>query len=236
MATTNPAAQTAGALGKAFGDLSIPGVLGWMFISALTTLVAAIGLWYLLDWLLLGYEFFNWGWVNWLLDFFGGIAIFFLVLLLMPTLLVLITTMFLDYVVSAVEKRHYPHLPAAREMSYAEIIGYGLKFTGLIIVVNLIALPFYLLLPVLNIPLAWTINGYLVGREFFELVALRRMDQRRMREERRANGGRIFSGGFILAMLMTVPILNLIMPVIAACYFTHIFHALPIDYPGKRRA
>ena len=83
---------------------------------------------------------------------------------------------------------------------------------------------------------AWIINGYLVGREFFELIAFRRMDQAAMREARRAHGGKIFSGGFLLAMMMSVPLLNLVMPVVSAAYFTHFFHGLPLEYRGKRRA
>ena len=45
-------------------------------------------------------------------------------------------------------------------------------------------------------------------------------------EKAKANGGRVFRSGFVIAMLMTVPILNLIMPVVAAAYMTHVYHAL----------
>ena len=101
-----------------------------------------------------------------------------------------------------------------------------LRFTGLLLLLNLLVLPLYLLLPGLNFPISWTLNGYLAGREYFDLVAMRRLGKEDRDALRRAHGGRIFRSGFAIALLMTVPVLNLVMPVVAAAYMTHVFHGI----------
>ncbi len=225
-ASSNGLAGQAGALATAFGDLGIPKVLLAAFLSLVTTIIALYLFWFGMVWLLTDLELFNWGWLNWLLDAFTSIALFFVVLLTFPTILLLVSTLFLEMVVKAVEARHYPDLPPARTMPIGELVFYVIKFTLFVLVLNLIALPFYLALPFLNFVLSWLIHGFIASREYYELVALRRNMATEMRALRRANSGRIFSSGFIIAMLMTVPFLNLLMPIIGAAYMTHVYHSL----------
>jgi CysZ protein len=225
---------SAGALAKGFAALGNPAVLWVILVSLALTLLALAGLWKLMDWLLTGFEFFKWGWANWLVDNFTGVVNFFMVLLTFPAVLLIVTSMFLVYVVKAVEKRHYPDLPPARETTVLQDLAYMVKFTALIIVVNLVALPFYLLLPGINFLISWTLNGYITGREYYDLVAMRRMGDADRTAVRKRNGGKIFGAGFVMAILMTVPFLNLLMPVVSAAYMTHVFHALwkPGDTPA----
>lgn len=223
---SNEAVHTAGSLARAFGALLNPRI-GWVvLVSILLTVAALAALWTVVAWLLTGFEIFRWGWANWIVDTFTGLAIFFAVLLVAPAVLLMITGLFLSYVVAAVERRHYPHLPAARDVPLREDIAGVLRFTGLLLLLNLLVLPLYLLLPGINFAISWTLNGYLAGREYYDLVALRRLDEAERVALRRANGGRIFRAGFVIAMLMTVPVLNLVMPVVAAAYMTHRFHAI----------
>ncbi len=233
MSAISQTRTAAGALGKGFAALGNPSVLWVIFVSLVLTLLGLVGLWKLMDWLLTGYSFFTWGWANWLLDNFTGIVLFFVVLLMFPAVLLIVTSMFLVYVVKAVEKQHYPHLPPPRDVPISEDLVYILKFTGLIIAVNLLVLPLYLLLPGINFLISWTINGYITGREYYDIVAMRRMGDRDRQAVRKRNGGKIFSAGFVMAILMTVPFLNLLMPVVSAAYMTHVFHALwkPEDTP-----
>src|SRR3546814_2292255 len=83
---------------------------------------------------------------------------------------------------------------------------------------NLLALPLYLLLlflPPLNIVLFYMLNGYLISREYYELVALRRMTPDASRRLRRAHRGRLMTAGFVLVFVMTIPIVNLVTPLLA---------------------
>lgn len=223
---SNEAVHSAGSLTRAFGALLNPRISWLVLVSILLTVAALAILWTAMDWLLTGFEIFRWGWANWIVDTFTRLAIFFAVLLIAPAVLLMITGLFLSYVIAAVERRHYPHLPAARDIPIAEDIVSVLRFTGLLLLLNLLVLPLYLLLPGLNFPISWTLNGYLAGREYFDLVAMRRLEKEDRDALRRAYGGRIFRSGFVIALLMTVPVLNLVMPVVAAAYMTHVFHGI----------
>ena len=211
------------ALSKAFAQLGDPKVNWVVGLSFVLAVVVLIALWFVLRWLIVGLELFNWGWVNWIIDWLGVVAITGVTLLFFPAVVTMISGMFLEYVVRGVERRHYPDLPAPRNQSYSEIILYLIKFTGLLVLLNLVALPFYFI-PVVGVVISWCLNGYLLGREYFELVAQRRLDSAAMREMRRAYPGRIFTAGFVVAVLMTIPLVNLLMPVVATAFFTHIYH------------
>lgn len=219
--------QSAGALARGFQALSYPKCLGIMLLSAFLTLLLAVGLWYLLHWALFDWRFFNWGWVNWLLRNFGAVALFFLMLLLFPALLAIVVSCFFDAIINEVERRNYPDLPPKRVQPPGELIAYIVKFTLLILAMNIAVLPLYLLLPGINFLIAWVANGYIFGREYYEAVAMRRLDPRAMHALRHEGGGRVFRAGFLLAMLKTVPFLNLVMPVVGCAYLTHMFHAMP---------
>jgi uncharacterized protein involved in cysteine biosynthesis len=224
------AAQSGGALARGFGDIFLPKNLLVLLVSAALSLAFAILLWYLLRAWLIDPKF-GWGWLNWLLRQGGRFALIVALLFLFPAIMNLVASCFVDIVVNAVEKARYPDLPKPRRQSVAELAGYIAKFTGLMIGINLLAMPIYLLLIVFTVtaPLAflfaWSVNGYLLGRSNYELVAQRRLTIPDMHEWRKTQiGGRVFRAGFVVAALSTVPFVNLVMPVWAACYFTHLFH------------
>ena len=221
------AAQTGGALARGFAALSYPKCLFVVFVSAALSVLLAIGLWYLLHWALFDWKFFNWAWVNWLLRQFGAVGLFFVLLILFPALMAIVISCFFDMIIDEVEKRNYPDLPPKRKQAPGELAGYIIKFTLLILIVNLAALPFYLLLPGVNFLIAWTANGFIFGREYYEAVAMRRLAPREMHALRHQTGGRTFRAGFLLAVLKTVPFLNLVIPVVGCAYLTYLFHAMP---------
>jgi CysZ protein len=98
------------------------------------------------------------------------------------------------------------------------------NFTGLFIAVNfalLLALP----LGPFIVPLYWAANGWLLGREYFNLVALRRLPADRARDLRRAHRGEIWLAGVLMAAPLSIPLLNLVIPVLGVATFTHCFTA-----------
>ena len=104
------------------------------------------------------------------------------------------------------------------------------KFALLVAGLNILFLPIYLLLflvPPLNIILYYLLNGYLVSREYYELVALRRLEPRPARQLRRRHRGRMLFAGVILVFFMTIPIINFVTPVLAAAFMVHIYQNLP---------
>lgn len=91
---------------------------------------------------------------------------------------------------------------------------------------NLGALVIYLLVPPLAPVIFWMVNGYLLGREYFTLVALRRLGRERAEALRRRHALRIWLLGTAMTVPLSLPLLNLIVPLIGVAVFTHQFHRL----------
>lgn len=133
---------------------------------------------------------------------------------------------FLDQIAEAVEDRHYPALPPARPVGIVESIIDALQFMGVVIVVNLLALVVYLIFAPISPLLFWAVNGVLLGREYAQMVALRRLDAAGARQFRRRNRIEIFAAGVLMAVPLTIPVVNLVVPILGAATFTHLFHRL----------
>jgi uncharacterized protein involved in cysteine biosynthesis len=71
----------------------------------------------------------------------------------------------------------------------------------------------------------YAVNGYLLGREYFELVALRRVDATEAEAMRSRFRGRMFLAGLVTAFLLTVPFVNLVAPIIGTAAMVHLFEA-----------
>ncbi len=137
------------------------------------------------------------------------------------------TGIFLDDVAQAVEDTHYPALGPARKTPIGEIISDTLRFLGVIVGANLIALLFYLFLTPFAPLIFWSLNGFLLGREYFQMVAIRRLPRAEADRMRKSNGGIIWLTGALMAIPLSIPIVNLLIPVLGAAAFTHLFHSLP---------
>lgn len=134
------------------------------------------------------------------------------------------TGIFLDDVAAAVEARHYPDATARPAAPILSAVADSLRFLAVIVVANLCALVLYLIFPPFAPLIFWGLNGFLLGREYFQLAALRHMAEPDARRLRRRHGGQIWLAGAIMAVPLTVPVLNLIVPVLGAAVFTHLFH------------
>lgn len=136
---------------------------------------------------------------------------------------------FLDEVADAVEARHYPHLPAARRQGWGEMIRGGLSFALVLLLANAAALVIYLLSTALAPFIFWIVNGFLLGREFMELVALRRMRPEDARSFRRRHLPSVWIMGAFLAFPLSIPILNLVAPLVGVAAFVHLYHRKAAD-------
>jgi uncharacterized protein involved in cysteine biosynthesis len=139
------------------------------------------------------------------------------------------TGLFLEDVVDAVEDRHFPGLPPGKTQAFGDAVLQSVNFLGLVIAANLAALFIY---PFVGpaIPLVfWSVNGFLLGREYFTMVAQRRMPREAVTAMRRRNRGRIWLAGTLMAAPLSIPLVNLLVPVLGAATFTHIFHRLAAE-------
>ena len=109
-----------------------------------------------------------------------------------------------------------------RKVGIRETIIDLLSFLSLFIVINLLALVFYPFLPFVF----WIVNGVLLGREYFHMVAIRHVGRKEAKALRRNHGLKISIAGTLLAMPLTLPLVNLVIPIFGAAMFTHLFHRL----------
>jgi len=176
----------------------------------------------LVSWLAGGIE------IAWLSDILTWGSVFLtlgLSVFLMVPVASAITSMFLDEVAQAVEDRHYPHLPAVARVPFGDALVDTLNFLGILVAANLFALILYVMMPPLAPFIFWGVNGFLLGREYFTLAAMRRLGREGARALRAEHAGTIWMAGVLMAIPLSVPLINLLIPIIGAATFTHIFHA-----------
>ena len=162
------------------------------------------------------------------LALFGGIAAAFVAWLLFPVLAAEVLYLFIDQVADSVEERHYPHLPKPTPASFWHYAIAGIRFALVMAFFNLLILPIALF-PIANViyPIFYFIlNGILLGREYFEIIAPRRMDFKAVRQMRRKHRIKLFVSGVVIALLFTIPLINLVAPIVATAFMVHIFHDL----------
>jgi uncharacterized protein involved in cysteine biosynthesis len=172
------------------------------------------------------------GQVTWIDDALS-IGSFFLMIGLSVFLMVPVasafTGIFLEEVSEAVEDRHYPGLPEVPRQSIVDIVVDSLSFLGVIIVANVIALVLYLVLNVAAPLIFWALNGFLLGREYFQMVAMRRLGREGAKAARKRHMPEIWLAGALMAIPLTIPVVNLLIPVLGAATFTHMFMRLEGD-------
>jgi uncharacterized protein involved in cysteine biosynthesis len=166
------------------------------------------------------------GWLSSLLSGFILISMIGMSMFLMVPVASLFTGLFLEQVADAVEVKHYPLLPPANKVNFSDALIDSVKFFGLLIVVNLLAVVIYLLSTLMAPIVFWIVNGILLGREYFQLVAMRRLGRKGANELRKKHRFTIWLAGFLMAVPLSLPLINLFIPVMGVAVFTHIFHKL----------
>lgn len=139
------------------------------------------------------------------------------------------TGFFLEDVAAAVEDRHYRHLPPASAVKLFDALIDGVNFFGVLVAVNALALALYPFAGPFVPVVFWAVNGYLLGREYFTLVAMRRLGRQQARALRRRHAGTIWAAGTLMAAPLSLPLVNLAIPVLGAATFTHLFHRLQAE-------
>lgn len=221
---------------KAVAQLTDPKMRRVLWLGVLGALAIFTVLWAAVWWLLANVDPASiWGlatimeWMGGLFDWLAGFALFgtlFVATFLMfPAVVTIVVGLFVDQVAEVVEQRHYPELGEPRKQPLLETLASTVKFAAIVVLLNVLVLPIYLILlliPGANLLLYYLLNGYLIGREFFELAAFRRMDQGEARRLRKTYRGKVMMAGVMLTFLMTIPVVNLLAPVLGAAFMVHV--------------
>jgi len=147
---------------------------------------------------------------------------------LFPAIAIGVISAFMDRIVAVVEARHYPAaLATARPLGWAQGAWLGARSSARVILYNLIASPFYLLLLVTGVGtilLFVAVNGVAFGRDLGEMVASRHGDRASRKAWLAATRGQRAAMGAIVTGVFLVPIVNLLAPVLGAAMATHLYH------------
>jgi CysZ protein len=214
-----------------------PKLRGVLWQSLLLSLVLQIALIALAWWGVISFATFKWQWLNDWIRWLAGSGVIVLGLLLFPASFGIVVSIFMEKIADIVESRHYPALGPARGIPIWTGIWTGVAFLLALLALNLAMLPFYLLalfVAGLGIVLFYAINGWLTARMYYEQVALRRKSPTDVKAWRRANAGVLWLTGIVIVFLGTIPVLNLLIPVVGTAAMVHVAQTLKAPpAPGR---
>ncbi|MEM7241421.1 MAG: EI24 domain-containing protein [Pseudomonadota bacterium] len=215
---------------KALGQIGDPQFLRIIGFGVLASGLLMVGAIWLLQVLLPEQISLPWiGDISWLVEWIANIAfwgmLFLSVFLMMPIASFMIGFM-LDPIAKAVEAKHYAELPQPAARPLLEQMSDATRFMIFLIAMNALALIIYFTSNLLAPIIFWVVNGILLGREYFQLVAMRHLGRAGATALRARYRFRIWFAGILMAIPLSIPVLNLIIPVLGVAIFTHMYHRL----------
>lgn len=202
--------------------------------ALLPTVLMSVGLTLLLfagfvvggEWLLGALPALGSVWVNRVLEWMLPVLAVFGLVLLGGPVAALFASLFLDGAAARIEARDYPADPPAPGVPFATGLKAGIALMLAVLGIDLVLLPFDLALPGLAELATLLANGWLLGREYFELVALRHVGREKAALYRRRYRGRVLAAGTVLALLTMIPLVNLIAPLFGTALMVHLFRQI----------
>ena len=161
----------------------------------------------------------------WIVSIAAGLGVVLGGIFLMPAITSLVASIFVDEAAEHVEREHYPADRPGVALPLGVALLEGGKTAALTILVYLVALPFVFLAGagflVFFIATAW-----LLGREYFELAAMRFRPPEEAKAMRKDNAATIFTAGLIIAAFVSIPIVNLATPLFGMAFMVHMHKKL----------
>lgn len=168
---------------------------------------------------------FGWHLPEWVVDTLGGIGASILAWFLFPALLPLIAGLFAERIAGIIETNDYPDSPPAIKSSFKTEFFHDLRFVVKALLLNLLCLPLYLI-PGINLLTYYSLNAYLLGREFFEIAARRRIPLAHVTALRQSHTVKIMMAGLMITLAANMPMINLVAPFFAIAVMVHLSHRL----------
>jgi CysZ protein len=171
-----------------------------------------------------------WQILAWILSIAMTLGIISGAVFVMPAVTAFAGSFFTDEIGEEVERTHYPAEPVGRALPLWRASYEGAKTALLALVVYLGALPF-LLVAGLGLVIMFLANSYLLGREYFLLAAMRFRPPDEAKALRRAERNRVFLAGMLIAMFVSIPIVNLATPLFGMAFMVHMHKRLSGSRP-----
>ena len=163
--------------------------------------------------------------IAWLLSIAAGLGIVVSSVMLMPAVTAVVASFFCDQIADEVERANYPADPPGTALPLWRAVWEGLKTALLAVVVYVCAAPF-LLFAGLGAIIFFLATAWLLGREYFELAAMRFLPPPEARALRKRNAATVYAGGLLIAAFVSIPIINLATPLFAMAFMVHLHKRL----------
>jgi uncharacterized protein involved in cysteine biosynthesis len=199
---------------------------GVLWLSVASTLAFFIALLFGMKWVVTTVPDFGLAWVQEVyVIILGSLSTIAFVFLGVPVAQIF-ASFFLDRIAASVEAKHYADVKQGVGTGFWGMARAGLSFAAVSFALNLLAIPVTLASFGIGALVMFFVNGYLSGRTFFELAALRHMLPADARALRRQHRVRLFLGGALISLLSMIPILNFFVPLFGAAMMTHEYNKL----------
>ena len=159
--------------------------------------------------------------VAWLLSIAAGLGIVVGSVMLMPAVTAMVGSFFADQIADEVEREHYPADPPGKALPLWLAVWEGLKTALLALIIYLCAAPL-LLFAGFGAVIFFLATAYVLGREYFELAAMRLHPPTEAKALRRRHAGMVYVGGLFIAAFVSVPLVNLATPLFAMALMVHV--------------
>ncbi|WP_321500091.1 sulfate transporter family protein [Breoghania sp.] len=195
-------------------------VILWKSLGITVALLAVV--WFAIEWAIGHFvDLSAYPWAQTTLSIVTGLGAFIGLGFLIAPVAAVFIALFQDEIAEKVEAADYPEDRPGTAMPLVPSLILSLKFLGVVLLGNLFAL-LLLLVPGINIVAFFLVNGYLIGREYFEFAAMRFAPPPDARLLRKAHGGQVFLAGLVIAGVLAIPIVNLLAPIFGTVFMVHL--------------
>ena len=208
---------------RALGMIFEPAFLGVVFKSFLLTLVLFGLVFAAAQYGIAHLPPLPWPWLTMALHLIASVLLIVALLFFGAPVAALFASLFLNGVAKRVEAKYYPGETTAHGASALSYLIVGLRLAAEVIVVTVALLPADVMLPGVGSAATLLADGYLLGREFFELAALRHLSRAEADAMRRRHSTGILGAGIVIALLAMIPVVNFFAPLFGAAFMVHVF-------------
>ena len=209
---------------KTFLSLFKARLTGIIILCALLAVLVIILLIIGITWLTAYLSDFETGWINTAITIAAGILSGLGGWFMLPALTVLIGGIFQERIIHKVEMTYYPDSALKEDVKFWPDLWHDIRFTIRALFLNLIILPFYLF--GFGFIISVLLNGYLLGREFFETAAGYHIGKPATIGLRKRYQSQIYLGGIVITLMNLTPFLNLLVPVLGPVWMIHVYHEI----------
>ncbi len=207
------------------GDIFSPPFRRVMAKSLALTLGVLVVGWVGLDRLALSFVHVQPNWLATAISLVVGLGLVAGLIVLAAPTTSLVASFFLDEIAAIVEREVDPSGAPGRPAPALEAALSTLRFAALSVAVMLLALVL-LWVPGFGLAAWIAANAYLLGREYFELAAMRFRPAAEARAMRKHFALRVYLAGLLVAAFVAIPLLNLFTPLFATALMARLHKRL----------